>query len=288
MNVRKLGFDIALLLYLGVMLNLSYAIAIAYGYFDFTELIHPFASLQLFVLFIVFFYGKIHYRLITDLIDKRRGVIHYLLLYHLLLLFCFLLTEVGGNLLAKYLTDKDIYIDRINWSNGISFLVYFYSYVNALLGVFYLPSIVKKYKQRQAANILEINKVEISNVESQSFTSLVSQVLGKIKEEAHQQTREQQLQYLSDFMRFVVYESEEQFIHISKAMGVLKTLVAILNYTFPQVQLSKDGEELLKSKRLEMPKFIKALILLTQKVEVKESEKLLVLEIPEVLEESYS
>jgi len=186
------------------------------------------------VTIIAFVYTGINFKLIEKYLVQTKNRFLYLLLIFLFSLFSLIIY-------FKYRYNiQFIAIFNSLEAGRFSDLIpafYFLITFNCIGLLVFLPRLIASYQKKNEKIKYEIFRNNSLSSHTTLFTTLYVESLNKISHIPNVAQREKFLIQLSDFYRFIVYESNVTYIPITKAIHFSNLYLEIIQTTFPKFQI---------------------------------------------------
>ena len=239
MKTKDITRHLLIALFFAIIANSTYISCWSLYEDDFTT---GFFIMRFYMLVHMYAYAYTHYYLITKWIDKKISFGKYLILFHLLLLVTMIGVLVIGAYLTSYLYEYEFKWSDFNIGYMANITFYYYTYINILAGIVFLPRLISRYKFRNKRLEIETQEQKALSLQTNLFTQLFSKALTAIKNQADKEKRERQIIQLSDFLRFLIYESDEANITMSKVQLILNLYAKIIRSSYQNMELQIINE----------------------------------------------
>ena len=264
MKLKNITRHLLIVLFFGIIANSTYIAGALAGAISPDSLDAYFFGMRTFNLFHMLLYAYVNYYLLRKWIDKKISFPQYLFQFHLLLFIVIFSVNFLGKLLGSYLCDCDQMLFKINNKAIINTIFYYYTYVNILAGIIFLPRLISRYKLRNQRLEIEMQEQKALSLQTNLFTELFSHALTAIKNQEEKVLREKQIIQLSDFLRFIIYETDVMQIPISKVQLILNLYAKIIRASFQNIELHIENKISDTQLNLSTKKLLRQLQIFTQ------------------------
>ncbi len=186
---------------------------------------------------IAFAYAGINFKLIEKyLVQTKKRPFYFLMILLFSLVSFFIYLRFRYNIRFGMIYKRMISGEFLEVGPAFYFLITF----NCIGLLVFLPRLIASYRKKNEKMKYEIFKNDSLSSHTTLFTNLYIESLNKISIIPNKAEREKFLIQLSDFYRFVVYESNAAYIPITKAIYFSNLYLEIIETTYPKIQIKNN------------------------------------------------